>query len=83
MEETGRDNEVMLMVMVTANMVAMVMVLGRVMLTKVTVMAKMKMILKMKLTIQGDGRSVDRRVFSSCNPNYSSRGTTGSLEDSI
>ena len=45
MEETGRDNEVML-VMVTVNMVAMVMVLGRVMLTKVTVMAKMKMILK-------------------------------------
>ena len=81
MEETARDNEVVLMVMAMANMMAMVMVLGRVMLTKVTVMAKMKMILK--LTIQGDGRSVDRRVFSSCNPNYSSRGTTGSLEDSI
>ena len=53
MEETGRDNEVMLMVMVTANMVAMVMVLGRVMLTKVTVMAKMLMILKMIMTMAG------------------------------
>ena len=53
MEETGRDNEVMLMVMVTANMVAMVMVLGRVMLTKVTVMAKMMMILKMIMTMAG------------------------------
>ena len=79
MEETARDNEVILMIVVMANLMAMEMVLGRVISIKVTVMAKMIMTLKLRMTIQGDGQSVDRRVLSSCNPNYTSRGTTGSF----
>ena len=58
----------------------MIMVRGRVILMNVTVMVKMIMTLKLIMTIQRDVQSVDqRRVFSSCNPNYNSRGTTGSL----